>query len=43
MNLRQGQSNTGNELAEGVYFALLTYTKANGELMQLKQTVHLLR
>lgn len=42
-NLWQGLSTNSNELAEGVYFVILSYLNLKGELKQLKQTVHLVR
>ena len=38
-----GNAPNGNPLADGVYFAILTYTDQTGKLQQKKQTVHVVR
>jgi gliding motility-associated-like protein len=38
-----GHAPNGNPLADGVYFAILTYQDQNGKLQQKKQTVHVVR
>ena len=38
-----GEGPNGRPLAEGVYFAILSYQDRNGHLRQLKQTVHVVR
>jgi gliding motility-associated-like protein len=39
----QGHAPNGNPLADGVYFAILTYQDAQGVVQQKKQTVHVVR
>lgn len=38
-----GNGPNGNPLADGVYFAILTYQDQTGKLQQKKQTVHVVR
>ena len=38
-----GNGPNGQSLAQGVYFAILSYQDRNGHLRQLKQTVHVVR
>jgi gliding motility-associated-like protein len=43
LNNWPGKGPNGNPLADGVYFAILTYTDQTGKLQQKKQAVHVVR